>query len=367
MGTILRILIALMGGKDFSRAYLSDVSKTISYLPVPNGTRWFWGGALHLLPVVLVLAFVFLFRSPEITHSKKEIITLFLAATWVWIGPVLIWYYERYVLPQFARDCKKIIVDPINYEAVRRAAYENVYKLRFSRYFIPIWVAIVALTFYSAENYLRGFGLRDHNDVLWWIILFGVALIAGYSSLGFCLAYKALCLTQLVARARLDRNIYHADGILGLSFIGEFSFKTSAMFFSGWLFAPLLILSTKSNTLWGYLTSVQISLIATYFLFTVIYFLAPIYLIHYKILKEKALRADTYYQSLNNLLAKSVAGQTDEESKRFKFLKRIIEEVRAIPNWPLRLDTAVKFGATSVSIPTLVSAFSAILKLYHPS
>jgi hypothetical protein len=169
-------------------------------------------------------------------------------------------------------------------------------------------------------------------------------------------------LTRLIAQARLDEKVYHRDGIFGLSFIGEFAFKTAAMFFSGWLFAPLILLSVNYRNFFQYFTSIQSLLLLTYFCFTAASFLIPIYIIHYKILREKMLRAAPYYQAANRL-AKSLRIKIAEEKlKRFDFSKKMIDEIRAIPNWPLRLDTALKFMATSILFPTIAAALSAILK-----
>jgi hypothetical protein len=317
---------------------------------------------MHVLPVLIVLIFLFLCRSTKFTHSPREIIALLLASLWAWVGPILIWDYERYVLPQFARDCKGVVADRQQRDLIMKAVYTNIYALRFSRYFIPIWILFVVAGFFAANQFVRGFGIMGYRDVFWWLFFLGVGFISFYTSLGFCLAHKTLYLTSLVARTKLDEDIYHPDGIFGLSFIGEFAFKTAAMFFSGWLFAPLILMSLDAHTVGQYLTSIQVLLLAIYFLSTIAYFFVPLYMIHSKIMKEKVIRTRGLYHLVNVFSKTAEMDHAEETIRKFTFTKKIIDEVRSIPNWPLRLDTGLKFMLTSIFIPTLAGALSAILK-----
>src|SRR4051794_40660547 len=108
MGLIVRHLLKLLGWPSHSNPYLSEVSKTIESLPCKDRTKWFWGGLLHFFLVGVGLALLFSLRHASVTHSSREIIALFVAAMWTWLGPVLTWYYERHTLPEFERQCKHI-------------------------------------------------------------------------------------------------------------------------------------------------------------------------------------------------------------------------------------------------------------------
>lgn len=362
MGTLFRLLLKLCGRNVFAVARLSEVSKTVESLPGPKRVKWFWGGLLHIFPVALVLVLLFGLRASEIRHSAREVIALLLASAWAWLGPVLIWYYEKVTLPRFAQNCRAVIADTKDYRLVRKAIYSNIYALDFCKYFTPIWMVIASIAYFSAYDFVTGFGVRGYKDVFWWLIFFGVLLVAYYTSIGFCFSYKAYHLTKIVSRARLDRRIYYVDGVFGLSFIGDFAFITAAMFFSGWLFAPLIILSVNQKSLWQYLYSTPVLLLGIYFVFTLLSFLIPIYIIHHKILREKLLRSESFYKIANELT--DILGNpiSEDHLKRFDFAKKLIAEVQAIPNWPLRVDTALKFSLTSIFIPTLAGLFSAILK-----
>lgn len=362
MGTLVRLLLRIFGIEVRVAGHLSEVSKTIDSLPGPKRDKWFWGGLLHFIPVAVALGLLFSFRASQIQSTARENIALLLAAAWAWLGPTLIWYYENITLLRFARNCRAVIADSRDYRPIRKVVLSGIYDFYFCRYFTPIWMAGVALAFLSADNLTSSFGVTKYRDVFWWFILLGVLLFAYYTSLGFCLCYKAYRLTLMVSKARLDSRIYHVDGVFGLSFIGDFAFSTAAMFFSGWLFAPLIMFSVHARTAWQYLYSTQVLLLEMFFVFTLLSFLIPIYIVHYKILREKFLRSQKLYVVANNLARIPEKPLSDDHIKKFDFAKKLIAEVQAIPNWPLRIDTVLKFSFTSIFVPTFVGLVAAILK-----
>jgi hypothetical protein len=365
MGTLLRLLLTALGYDVFVRDHLCEVSKTIDSIPAIKQKKWFWGGMLHLFPVAFVLILLFLLRSAEIKHTKREVFALLLASLWAWLGPVLIWYYERFTVPYFVRKCKRIITDIGQYNIIRDKAYSNIMSLKFTRVFVPVWIVLVSIAFIRASAFISGYGIRGINDYFWWIIFLGVALMAYYTSLGFCFTYKTILLTMLVGKSKLDSNIYHQDGVFGLSFIGDFAFKTAMMFFSGWLFAPLMILSGSSyGSSIDDLRSMRLLLLIMYTVYTIASFMIPIYIIHDKSLREKSNRASSYLL-LANRLAKALEVRLSEpQLKKFEFCKRMIEDIRLMPSWPLRLDTGLKFMITSIVVPILAAVLTAFLKTY---
>jgi uncharacterized Tic20 family protein len=362
MGTLFRLLFRLFGRTSTTDLYLSEVSKTIESLPCPDRTRWFWGGLLHCLPVAAGIVVLFSLRHSAVTHPLREVIALLLAAIWSWLGPVLIWYYERHTLPAFERQCRRIVAHPHDLETIHHAVYSNIFALNFARIFTPVWVLIVVFAFANVSDFVQGFGVFGWRDPFWWVLLVGVALIAYYTSVGFSLSYKAFQLTRMVAASKLDSRIFHPDGVFGLSFIGDFAFLTAAMFFSGWLFAPLLFFSAGPRSFIEYLTSTPVLLLVILFAFTIFSFLMPIYTIHSKILREKMLRSHSIYEAANDTAGAPLDAVAEDRVRRFDFAKRLIDEVQAIPNWPLRLDTALKFMLTSILVPALATAVAAVLK-----
>src|SRR5947209_4418448 len=143
MGLLIRLLLKVLGRPWTSNPYLSEVSKTIELLSCRDGTKWFWGGLLHFFLVGIGLGLLFSLRHTSITHSWREIIALVVAAMWTWLGPVLIWYYERHTLPAFEAQCKHIVAHQHDLRALNLAVYSNINTLTFTRVFAPTWVVIV--------------------------------------------------------------------------------------------------------------------------------------------------------------------------------------------------------------------------------
>jgi len=204
---------------------------------------------------------------------------------------------------------------------------------------VPIVDSLKAASAYiSAGDFIAAYGVKRFHDPFWWVVFLGVLLIAYYTSLGFCFSYKAYCLTKIVSRSHLDKKLFHSDGVFGLSFVGDFSFTTAAMFFSGWLFAPLVIFSAGRVGFWQYFYSTPVILLEVFFI-TIFLFLIPLYVIHYKILDEKAVRSTGFYTVTNELSTIPRNTISEDHLKKFDFARKLISEVEAIPNWPLRIDT----------------------------
>jgi len=250
------------------------VSKTFESLPVSAGTRWLWGGVLHIIPVVAVLIYLALWRSTAWQDDPKAMLALILSCSWVWLGPTLIWYYEIHTLPQFDKEAKKILNDDSQYRKLQSLIYSSIYNLKFSVIFTTIWVAAAALGYYKSSTFLLKLGIYDRSDIVFWIIGLGVVLVSYYTSIGYCYAYKAILLTKLVAASELRASVYWGDGVFGLSFIGKFALKTAWMFFSGWLFVPMLVILSQYNTFRDY---IFIGLLeSAYLAFTIVVFWTPI-------------------------------------------------------------------------------------------
>jgi hypothetical protein len=238
--------------------------------------------------------------------------------------------------------------------------YSSIYKSRSSIVFTFAWVAVAALGYYKAQNFLLKLGVTGRSDALFWIVGVGVIQVSYYTSIGCCLAYKATRLTRLVAAAELKGSVYRGDGAFGLAFIGKFALTTEWMFISGWLFAPMIVILSRYNTLSDYLFIGFLG--GAYLAFTILAFFAPIYIIHQKIIERKAelfehygTRADTVMQRLENELS-------NFDFKSFRLYKELLADIRAIPSWPVSLDVGVKFLISTILIPTLAAVITAALK-----
>ena len=352
----------LLGRRIHTRAYLCEVTKTIDSIPATKRIRWWLGGLGHIVPVLIVLGLLAGLRHKYISASYFDVVALAFATLWVFVGPCLIWYYEIYTLPIFNKEGQRLLTKKEQKIILKSAVYSNIYTNKICIAITAGWIGLVILGFSKSTDFLYRIGIRQAwgDDPFWWVVLFGTAIIAYYSSIGFCFSYKAMYLTTLVSRFNLDQKIYHEDGIFGLSFVGEFAFRTAIMFFSGWLFAPLIVLI--GGHAGGSPYNMVLLLLGVYLLFTLLSFFVPVYIIHKKIKQEKKSHILPYVVAANSSQEKLQIEWTESEYKRLEFYVSLISRIRAMPDWPISLDIMVRFASASVVVPSIAGIVSAFLR-----
>ncbi len=220
-------------------------------------------------------------------------------------------------------------------------------------------MVLVIFGFFQSAEFVSKFGIKGFDDWLWWVLFIGVVLYAYYTSLGFCFAYKSIYLVKLIEIDNVESNIYNNDGVFGFSFIGDFALKTNMMFLSGILMVPLLFFMIDYNKLSDY--ALPFAMILIYVIYTVCVFIAPIYMVHRKIIKEKELLLQKYTQ-LANAINVELLGTFDVEGHgKLDFYRSLIGDVNKVGDWPLKFDQGVKFSLSSIILPILASVASAIL------
>jgi hypothetical protein len=289
-------------------------------------------------------------------------VALLLAVMWVFIGPCLIWYYEKFTLPIFNKEGRRLLPKGDQRSALKNEVYSSIYEHKLCIAITVGWVVLAILGFSKSTKFLLRIGIKEAwgTDPLWWIVFAGVIFIAYYTSIGFCFFYKAMYLTRLVSRFDLDPKIHHEDGLFGLSFIGGFAFSTASMFFSGWLFAPLILLIGGLGG--GNPYNFVHLLLAIYLLFTMLSFFVPVYIIHRKIMQEKTSRIRPYIVMANQTQEKLQAEWSENENKRLEFYVSLISRIRALPDWPISVDIMVKFASASVVVPSIAGIVSSFLR-----
>ncbi|NKB55297.1 MAG: hypothetical protein GKS00_03075 [Alphaproteobacteria bacterium] len=354
MDLILSLYYRLIGREHKIPSYLSGVSRAIDMLSIPKSRKIIWGGLLYFIPVLIAVIVLFWIKKDLITHGALEIGALLLAVTWGWMGPSQIWFYERYTLPRFHKNCRRLIPHGLQYQHLKSVVFSPVSTLPYAKTFEWVWRAIVMLSFLGvSENFLNGLGIYGIFDWLWWAILVGVWRFSYYTSLGFCLAYKTLYLTKIVATTSILPRFYHRDQMLGFSFVGEFSRQTSVLFFSGWAFAPLLFAL-------GYHDKYHFPffLLICYFIFTVLTFFVPIYVIREKIKNFKDFHSREFCLHANNLAEQNQINFDIDLFTEFDFYRKRIIDLQTIQEWPVKLNTFVKFVVVMVFIPLLIATTS---------
>lgn len=359
MGTIIRLILRLFGYNVTAPAYLSEVSKTVELLPVGKRWRWFWGGILHSIPVAIGLTFLLISRAADYRHGWVERVALLVTASWSFIGPALIWYYERRTLPSFLCECRKAIREKSSFRSIRTQVYSNVYSRPVCIAISTLWIALTLVGFLRVTNFVNGFGLSGPRDWLWWVILSAVILYAYYSSLGFCFIYKTITLTRLVVVSDMDTKMYNEDGVFGFSFIGDFALRTNLMFQSGIVFVPLILLVAQQKNSQD--IAVPIVLIGIYIFFTVVSFAYPIYNVHRKIVAEKRRVIRRYLDVSNDLVKQIERSFSLHDYHVFLYYKGIASDIYSMREWPLNVDAFARFTLYAIIIPITVTIVAALL------
>src|SRR5581483_3466434 len=330
--------------------YFTGVAQTIETLPVSRKYRWLFGGLLHFLPVAITFAVLLSSRWTFIRLSTQEIVAILLASTWTFVGPILIWHYSRGTLRDFELGCSKSLKNRAQRQRLSFQIESYLFDDRISRYICAIWILLTIYGMFEARFFILDFGIYGYTDPFFWLIVLGTIIVAFYTSIGICSVYKAVAFTKLLSESDLKNQIYSEDHTLGLSFIGRFAYRTAWMFFTGWLFAPLIVIISLHRHPLNY--AILVCLLLTYFVFTLLSFILPTYLIHKKIVLEKIRLAIPLSAKANELTHKLSLHWMANTSKQHEFVTRLLNDVQSLPSWPLNFDIVLKFVASSIIVPT---------------
>ena len=163
MGAFIRAVLRLWGIAVPHRHHLTFVSKTIEMLPLSKKWRPFAGGALHLIVALVILAWLAALRSDQMSYNVLELGTLILALVWCFIGPALIWCYERRTVPALMRQVRKRVSAPQGRGYVRSMLRRNVLRDHTSLLIMAIWVTAVAAGLLGSTEFIAKFAV-NHCD-----------------------------------------------------------------------------------------------------------------------------------------------------------------------------------------------------------
>jgi hypothetical protein len=187
----------------------------------------------------------------------------------------------------------------------------------------------------------RKFFLREslYSDAFFWAFGLGCLIFSFYTCLGFCLSYKTMHLVRTLAPMTIIAQIVPAQNKFWLSFIGDFALQTSSMFFSGWLFAPVIFLISQYGSNRNYI--IPILLLGAYTTYTIVAFAWPVLVIRNKIREEKkklrAKHAKVANKLLTNLDSRFLVG----EWKHFRLQDSLLSSINSVGEWPLNLDVII--------------------------
>jgi hypothetical protein len=372
MSALIRLLLlaifsalALFGVKPRSfenlahrRRHFSSVSRTIS--AVTDGRRYklICASVMHGFLVFFTIVWIYFFRLKESKDSFDIMLPLFFVLAWVMIGPVLIWHYERFLIPLFLRNCKKFVNARAQYEVIRSIAYTPLHKDLVYISLIAIWMCLIVFGVYQNQNFVYKLGVTGTTDWIFPVLIIGAVIVGYYGSIGLCLQLKTFRCVLVCARATSLAGIHSHDKIFGLSYVKDFLNKSTMFLLSGWLFAPMLIMLARDNDSY----SSVIILLTFYFILTMIAYFVPNHFVNLRIIGEHNKLKKKYAEKLD--LQELIVSRTPS-LKNYVALKYQEERYRHINE--IGVKSVLRAGQLSYALKAIsVPIITIAAKLFNP-
>lgn len=303
------------------------------------------------LPACIVLPIFLYFRQDSVTHNISTIGLVFLAATWMWIGPVFIWRYEHITATTYWMMYRKVVDNRREFYRLRGLVSRTSHGGIFGQLFVLFWCSLVLVAFVSSYDFMKGFGITSRQDIWWYIQIAGVAIQSYFSGLGFVMVIRTFFLIKEFLSLTIKIDPYNPDGVGGLGFFGALLSQTSLMFASGSLYIPILIkLYIELFSGYSFLILVIIGL---YALMIAISFVAPAWLVHKKILIEK-IRAMTAVSSKMSALKARTQVWSLESYLDYRVKKDEYMDIRGISPWPFDVYNVMTV-LSSITLPIVLT------------
>lgn len=188
-------------------------------------------GGLPGLIIALYIADRWSYLSPTYLFS---LVALLLVAG---VAPYLIWYYDMRLLPAFLEDVEVLLADQSLPEAFRER-YRGLIANRWWPPAIAASIPIPVLMFFG-QPFLRQRGLFGATDPLFWAVFAVLLWIGVIVGIGFLLVAVTFLVIRDISAKRLHIDPLHPDGLGGMTIIGQFAIRTTALFSLGALLLPL--------------------------------------------------------------------------------------------------------------------------------
>lgn len=196
--------------------------------------------------LLFVLPSILLFITPLAERIRAvegytvwRILSLLLAATWVYLGPLLIWkFYNSHVT----------LFNNINLHSdahngnVKRIFKKNVLlNKRLVLVFSTTWIPLVIAVLLIKPDLLERYSIYGYSDCWYYVFVIYVAFILHLTACGIAGVASSILLTlELSKSGALIKDIID-DHNYALKNFGDFSFTTTKCFFSGVVFIPILV------------------------------------------------------------------------------------------------------------------------------
>lgn len=153
------------------------------------------------------------------------------------VAPYLIWYYDMRLFPAFLGDVEMLLPGQSTPDAIG----ERYRGLIADRWWAPAIAAnlpIPLLTFFG-QPFLRQRGLFGATDPLFWAVFAVLPWIGVIVGIGFLLVAVTFLVIRDISAEPLRIDPMHPDGLGGITIIGQFAIRTTALFSLGALLLPL--------------------------------------------------------------------------------------------------------------------------------
>jgi len=205
---------------------------------------------------------------------------MYLGASWSWIGPYCLWYYEIKVIPQFWKEIAGLFQDTEQFEMLRNQFERTLFKRHWP--FMIIWAFAVLFAFHSLGDFMVTLGLHGVSDVAFWGWLLFISFLAILSGYGFAGVFNSINIIKAVATSDFRMDQYHHDGCGGLSCVGGLTLFTVLLFSSGSVFVPILVTAANFQ---GVFVSVSVLLLILLFCVSIfVGFIYPLLVIRHRFL-----------------------------------------------------------------------------------
>ena len=193
--------------------------------------------SIGMVPVVLSTV---LFWMTWDEQTSRYVISHLLVITIGFLGPGLIWYWDRIVFRKFVEDVSGLT--PETDELTRLAAH---YSWLFRRHYWIFSIGLVSLFFAIVIDnmaYFRTLGMGGFENLSFWVFMLTGVTWGAVTGIGFHMAIVAVLFIRAFGRLELVIEPLHPDGLGGLSAIGSFAIWTTMLISIGSLGFPYVFL-----------------------------------------------------------------------------------------------------------------------------
>jgi len=173
------------------------------------------------------------------------VVAIAFAILWLNVGPWLIWYYDRRVMPEFFAALPAILERPGRVEELA-SRYDRLFST-LSVVPIVLWNGLLVALFFRSQSFLAAEGLFEVGGPLYVLYLVSVVWLGTFTGIGFAGVLTTLLAIRAVATERLAIDPMHPDGLAGLSVFGSYAIRTTLTFSSGALLLPLAFLFVRAE------------------------------------------------------------------------------------------------------------------------